>query len=128
MPNPHLDEHVTILEQKVESLESLPSRVAAVELHIVQLREEMHAGFSALREEMQSLGGTLRMEIRAGDEALRNDLRSQIRASVETLRTELRAEIRNGDDETRRYMRVLHEEVISRLATIQEGRRRPKKQ
>ena len=30
-------------------------------------------------------------------------------------------EIRLGDEETRRYMRVLHEEIISRIATIQEG-------
>ena len=33
----------------------------------------------------------------------------------------LREEIRLGDEETRRYMRVLHEEVISRIAMIQEG-------
>jgi hypothetical protein len=29
-----------------------------------------------------------------------------------------RAEIRAGDAETRRYMRVLHEEVLSRIANI----------
>ena len=33
----------------------------------------------------------------------------------------VREEIRLGDEDTRRYMRVLHEEVISRIATIQEG-------
>jgi hypothetical protein len=37
--------------------------------------------------------------------------------------TAIRNELREGDAETRRYMRVLHEEVLSRLATIQEGRR-----
>jgi len=30
----------------------------------------------------------------------------------------LRAEIRAGDAETRRYLRVLHEEVLSRIAGI----------
>jgi len=35
----------------------------------------------------------------------------------------LRDEIRAGDEETRRYMRVLHEEVIARLALIEESRR-----
>ena len=71
-----------ILEKKVEVLERLPARVEAMELQILQLRDEVRVEFSAMRQEM-----------------------------------------RTGDEETRRYMRVLHEEVISRIATIQEGRR-----
>jgi hypothetical protein len=35
----------------------------------------------------------------------------------------LRAEIRAGDEETLRYMRVLHEDVITRIATLGDGRR-----
>ena len=35
---------------------------------------------------------------------------------------QLRREMREGDEETRRYMRVLHEEVIDRLTTIQDSR------
>jgi len=86
MPERTLVDRVEILEHNVEGLKALPGRVHAVELQIVQLREEMHAGFSALR-----------------------------------------AEISAGDEETRRYMRVLHEEVISRIATIGEARpRRPR--
>jgi len=46
---------------------------------------------------------------------------------VELQLVHLRDEIRSGDDETRRYMRVLHEDVIARLATIQEVRRPRKK-
>lgn len=42
-------------------------------------------------------------------------------------RTELRAEVREGDEETRRYMRVLHEEVLSRIAVLQEGLPRRRK-
>jgi hypothetical protein len=41
----------------------------------------------------------------------------------------MRGEIRTSDEETRRQMRVLHEEVISRIALLQEGRngrRRPR--
>ena len=61
------------------------------------------------------------------------------RAEMQTQGDQLRTEIRNGDEETRRHMRVLHEEVISRLALLQEGlpasdegaatgrRRRPRK-
>jgi hypothetical protein len=36
----------------------------------------------------------------------------------------LRTEIRAGDEETRRQMRVLHEEVISRIALLREGQQR----
>lgn len=82
MPESTRPERVTVLEQIVEELASLPSRVGALELQIVQLRDEMRVEFSAVR-----------------------------------------AEIREGDEETRRYRRVLHEEVISRLATLAESRR-----
>ena len=81
MTEPALADRVTILAQMVEDLASLPARVTAVELQILQLRQEMRAEFSAVRQE-------------------------------------LRAEIRQGDEETRRYMRVLHEDVIARLAAL----------
>jgi len=97
-----IPERLTILEQKVEVLESLPERISGVELQIVQLRVDMNAGFSALRDE-------LREEIRAGDESLRAEIRT------------CRAEIRNGDEETRRFMRILHEDVIARIAAISQG-------
>ena len=94
MPERTLKERVEILEQKVENLESVPAKVAAVELQILQLREEMRGEFS-----------TIRGEIRAGDEETRRSLRD---------------EIRQGDEETRRYMRVLHEDVIARIALLGE--------
>src|SRR5262245_7641993 len=134
-------ERIEVLERKVEVLELLPERVAAVEWQLVQLRDEMRAEFSALRGDMRTgdeetrgvLGEeiragdeetrrTLREEIRAGDEETRRVLRGEIRASDEETRRTLREEIRGGDEETRQLMRVLHEDVISRLATIQEGR------
>jgi hypothetical protein len=80
----------------VEAIDTLGVRVAAVASQIVQLRDEMRREFAATRE-----------EIRAGDERVRADLR---------------ADLREGDEETRRYMRVLHEEVIARIALIQESR------
>ena len=43
------------------------------------------------------------------------------RSDITTVRDELRAELRAGDEETRRHMRVLHEDVISRIALLQEG-------
>jgi hypothetical protein len=96
MPELALDERVAILEQKVQGLESLPARVTAVEMQILQLRQEMRGEFSAVRQELDEV------------------------------RRELRGEIRQGDEETRRYMRVLHEDVIARIATL-SGRRAGKK-
>ena len=113
-------ERVEILERKVETLEVLPARVTDVELQLIQLRDEMRDGFSAIRTELGA-------DIRGGDEETRRVLREEIRAGDEETRQVLRQEIRAGDEETRRYMRVLHEEVVSRLATIQEGRGTPKK-
>ena len=112
-PQP-LENRVERLEQRVTILEHLPARVEGLAMEISQLRDEMRAEFSAMRGGANAdvTLGTLRQEIRAGDE--------------ETRRT-LREEIRMGDEETRRYMRVLHEDVIARLAIIQEGQRPRKK-
>jgi hypothetical protein len=53
--------------------------------------------------------------------AVRLELRAEIKAEADLVRRELRVEIREGDEETRRYMRALHEEVLSRIATLQEA-------
>ena len=151
MPERTLVERVEILEHNVEGLAGLPGRVDAVGLQIVQLREEMRAGFSALgadvdsnirasrdslRNELQtdigvacdSVKSELRADIRTACDSLTSELQTEIRASRDSLKSELQTEIRSGDEETRRYMRVLHEEVISRIATIGEARpRRPKR-
>ena len=99
MPEPTLTERVENLERKMELLEGLPERVSAVELQIGHLRTEMHEQFSAVRQEF----------------------RTEIRTEIEAVRTDLRAEVRAGDEETRRHMRVLHEELLSRIATLQEA-------
>lgn len=51
----------------------------------------------------------------------------EVEDRFDTLRNELRAEIRQGDEETRRYLRVLHEDLVLRIALLQEGRRPPRK-
>jgi hypothetical protein len=118
-----LTERVEILEQKVQALETLPGRVGALGVQILQLRDEMRSEFSAVRQEMRAMGAglrdELRAEIRAGDNAVRTEIRTVAEA--------LRAEIRAGDEETRVQMRVLHEEVIARIAALQEGRPRRRK-
>jgi hypothetical protein len=63
-------ERIEIVERKVEVLETLPEGVSAVELQLVQLRDEMRAEFSALRGDM-----------RAGDEETRRTLRQEAGAA-----------------------------------------------
>ena len=53
---------------------------------------------------------------------------TRVETELAALRTELRAEfaavrveIHDGEEETRRQMRILHEDVISRIALLQEG-------
>jgi len=137
-----LNERMDFVERKVVALETLPDRVGALEVQVSALRDEMRTGFSALLGEIrvgdEGTRSELRAEIRAGDETTRSELRAEIRAGDETTRSELRAEmrslaetlrqeIRSGDEETRTLMRVLHEDVIGRLALLQEGRTRRKR-
>ena len=86
-----------MLEQQMQELRELPTRVAGVELQILQLREEMREAFSATR--------------------------SELRGEMHSIRDELRAEIRDGDQATRDFMRMLYEEYKTTLRTIGEGKK-----
>ena len=97
MPPETIASRVDDLERRMTDLETFPDRITAVESQIVQLRTEMRSEFSAVRE-----------EIRSGDEETRRVLGERI-------------------DENGGHMRVLHEEVIGRLATIQEGQSAPRR-
>lgn len=116
MPAQPLTRRMDRLEQRMDALETLPAQVAHVGTQLSQLREEVAAGFSAMRQEFRG-------EMAAQGEAIRTELRAEMATQSESLRRE----IRGGDDETRRYMRVLHEEVIDRLKQIQEGQPRTRR-
>src|SRR5262245_36532849 len=90
---------VQVLEQKVDALSDLPIRVAAVETQLIALREDvatLRGEFGVLRGEFETFRG-----------------QAALRVELHAVRDELRAEIRAGDEETRREMRILHEDVIS---------------
>ena len=93
------------IESRVERLEHRVTELESLPDRVTAIEsqivqhQEMHGAFSAVRE-----------EIRAGDEETRRVLGERL-------------------DENGRHMRVLHEDVIGRLAIIQEGqsaRRRTK--
>ena len=114
-------------------LEQLPDRLDALAVQISQFRDEVRVEFSAVRREIQAgdeeTRRSLREEIRAGDEETRRVLREEIRAIDGSLReviqgtaSALEKKIQAGNEESQRFMRVLYEDMVLRLATIQEGR------
>ena len=76
----------------------------AVESQILQLRGEMRDGFSAIDKRFEAVDKHF--------------------GAVDARLDDLKKQIKEGDEETKRYMRVLHEEVLSRIATLQEGRKK----
>jgi hypothetical protein len=102
-----LTNRVEILERKVEGLAKLPDRVGALELQVSQLRTEMRGEFSAVRTETRELTDGLRREMRELNEETRRELSGRI----EDLGTQ---------------MRVLHEDVISRIALLDEHTNGPR--
>ena len=118
MPKPSLPERVAILEEKVDSLAALPARVAGLESQVLQLRDEMRAGFSAIRSEFET---TIRSALAAFRDEFRVEMRAEMHAEVHARGETLRGEIRAGDEETRRYMLVLHEDLVARISVIGEG-------
>ena len=124
MPRETIENRVDELERRVRNMETLPDRMTAVESQIVQLRAEMRGEFSAVRE-----------EIRAGDEETRRALGERIDETTRVLSERIEETTRvlgerieettrvlgERIDENGRHMRVLHEDVIGRLAIIQEG-------
>ncbi len=98
MAEPVFVERVEILEQRVAMLETIPPRVSALE-----------GRMSAVESQIAQL-------------------RAEMHDEFSSTRLELLRRISASEEETRRFMRVLHEEVIGRIATIAEVRpRRPKR-
>ena len=92
-----IEGRVLTLEQQMSELREIPARVSRLESNISQLRAEMRDEFSAIRSEMA-----------AGFGAVREDMAT------------FRADMIAGDEETRRHARMLHEDLVGRIALIQE--------
>jgi hypothetical protein len=118
-------------------------------LQVSHLHSEMTGEFSAIRREMDAQSTRLRAEMVAEFRAEMDAQSAAIRAEMATrdaVAAEfaailadmaegftaptgalaravagLREEIRAGDEETRRQMRVLHEDLVGRIALVQEG-------
>ena len=73
MAQDDLTDRVGILEAKVQGLETLPVKAAAIESQILLLHDEMRDGFSAVLGEIRTVDEGLRGEIKAVDEGLRGE-------------------------------------------------------
>ena len=105
MAHTSLARRVDILEHKVEILKDLPARMTAVEAQIVQLRSEMHGGFSALSYAINAMHADVVTRFEAQDkrfDALDGRFDGQDR--------------KLGD--LRGDMHVLHEDVLERIARL----------
>lgn len=80
------------VERRVEVLGRLPERVSSLESQIVLLRDEMRSEFSAVRAD-----------------------------AAETRRV-LTERMESLFDANERHMRLLHEDLVERIARIGEGR------
>ncbi|OFV91562.1 MAG: hypothetical protein A3G76_07055 [Acidobacteria bacterium RIFCSPLOWO2_12_FULL_65_11] len=106
---------VTVIESQIPALRELPDRVASLDVRVASLESqflqflaEVNDQFLATRNEIRAVDAGLRQEIQAVADGLREEIATS------------RQETTAGDEETRRYMRVLHEEVISRIKAIGE--------
>jgi predicted RNase H-like nuclease (RuvC/YqgF family) len=97
-------------------LEELPTRVDALTSEVSHLRSEvshLSSEVSELNSEVSELRDEMRVEFSA--------VRGEITKGDEETRRVLRDEIRAGDARVMEQVRVLHEDVVGRLALIQEG-------
>jgi hypothetical protein len=99
-----LAERIDSVEHRMDSMEQrLDASFNALSAQILQSRRENDDAHLAMRAEMKAQGTDLRDEMKAQG-------------------SDLRAEIRKGDGETRRFMLILHEDTLSKIALIGEGR------
>ena len=98
LPPQPIEPRVTSLERRLTELEQLPARIDDLTSQISQLRTEVRGEFSAVRVGMDGMGGALRMEM-----------------------AEQGAASAARDEAIGIQMRVLHEDVVSRIGLLQEG-------
>jgi chromosome segregation ATPase len=107
-----LEKRVEILEKMINGLEDLPARVEGLEVQFLQHREETRAAFSANQAEHAAFQTELL--------AFRNHVAKEF--------VQVRVEIREGDEDTRRQMRVLHEDLVERIARLGEAQEETERQ
>ena len=145
MASQTIEERVDVVEQRVTALNALPARVDALSTQIVDLRGEMRTEFSASRAEMHAEFSTVRGEARSEFAASRGEMQSEFLAirggerdaetpslcslknDIGDLRDTLRKEIQENGDRVMGQVRVLHEDLVARIALLGEKPKRTRR-
>ena len=109
-----LGERVERMEARTERIEG---RVTNVESQISQLRSDMRVGFSAASREVRGTRDAILEVIDSSSKATQkmyDEGREELRKQFGDLKVEVLGEIA----QTRTDMRVLHEDLVSRIALI----------
>lgn len=131
MPETSLVKRLETLENAVNGPNGLTRQIAAVAGELKEFRGEFlhfrdwtRGEFSAVRQEMATGFAAVRQEMAAGLAAVRQEMAAEFAVVRQEMVTEF-AVVRQ-EMATRSEMRMLHEEVIARLAVLQEGQVRRK--
>ena len=122
-----IEQRILTLEDRMGELHELPERVAALQSEFSQFRAEVRDEFSAIRGELAEGLAAVRGEMADGLAAVRGEFAeglAAVRGEMGSMREDMaafRADSIARDEEARRYARMLHEDVIARLALTPEG-------
>jgi hypothetical protein len=83
-----------------------------------KVRAEMAEGFSTMRGEMTGEFSKVRAEMAEGLSTMRTEIAGEFSA----MQAHFEAVLAEGLREDRRYMRVLYEDILNRIALLGEGR------
>jgi len=126
MASETIEERMVMVETELQGLRALPKKVDDLAVQVSQLGQEMRSEFSAIRTEMKAF--VTKEDAKAF--LTKEDAKvfvtkedAKVFATKDDLKALATKEELQG---LGTQMRVLHEEVISRIALIQEGRGRRK--
>jgi len=106
----------------------LAGRIVTVEHRMDSIERRWDASFAAFttqilqsnRETREEILATLRGEMEALGASLRDEMHTLHGITVRRFE-KLETALAEGDDETRRFMKILHEDTLSRIALLGEG-------
>jgi prolyl-tRNA synthetase len=131
MESADLAGRIDTVEQRMDSMELhwdasfaalsrqiLQSNCETREAILATLRGEVAGEFATTRAEVAGEFATMRAEV-AGEFAT---MRAEVAGEFAMQRAHFETALADGQDETRRYMKVLYEDILSRIALLGEAR------
>ena len=118
MPQNDLEIRMENVEQTVAGLAGLPQQVQDLSTQFLQLREEVRADISGVRDEMHGLRDDLRSEMHGIRDELRgemHDIRGDLRGEMHDIRDELRGEMHGIEDKLTVKMHEMREELVAKI-------------